>query len=87
MHQAELLDRKVVISDTYHSGVGTAMLTRIAAIRRRHMPAAGLDTYSRLKKDVINKPLLFKKGMINLRDTQTRSRQINFNILSHDEAA
>ena len=85
MRHATTLNKKVVISDTYHSGVGAAMLIRIAAIRREQMTAAGLDTYSRLQEDILLERLSFQSGRINQVDAYKKSRQLNFNSLIRHE--
>jgi O-succinylbenzoate synthase len=85
LHQADKLQKKVIISDTYHSGIGVSMLTRIAAIRREKITAAGLDTYSRLKEDILQERLSIEGGVVHLNDVQRKSQNLNFGVLRYHE--
>lgn len=55
-----------IISGAFESGVGTAIQLHYAAAFMKASYAAGVDTYSRLRKDVFNTPLPLDRNVITL---------------------
>ena len=70
INRAEELGLNVVISDTFHSGVGLSFLIRLASVLSKNLPM-GFDTYRHLKNDILVNRLPLKNGHFDL-DTVLR---------------
>lgn len=70
----------VVLSAAYESGVGTAAILEYA-IRNANGCAAGVDTYSRLEQDVLQRRLPLSEGMADMNKIRKTIVGINMNML------
>ena len=71
---------KTVISSSFETSIGIKTLSNIAATIGHGSPA-GLDTIKLFKHDVVNRPLLPKKGALPVDNTKNQSRNLNFKFL------
>jgi o-succinylbenzoate synthase len=81
MDAADRKQKKVVISDTFHCGVGVTMNAILAAQKRSIIPAAGMDTYTWLDDQVLNEPLQFIDGALSITESLKRNCNLNFSHL------
>jgi O-succinylbenzoate synthase len=71
----------VVMSDTFHTGIGLTYTACLAAsLIAKDMPM-GLDTYRWLSKDLLNKKFEAKAGYIDVIESIKNSNDINFSLL------
>jgi O-succinylbenzoate synthase len=68
---------KVVISDTFHSGIGLAFLIRLASIIDKQIPM-GFDTYNWLEDDVLLERIPIKNGCFDLKTVMNLSKQVDY---------
>lgn len=70
----------VVLSAAYESGVGTAAILECAAWNTDEC-AAGVDTYSRLEQDVLQRRLSLTGGVADMNKIRAAAAGINMNML------
>lgn len=70
----------VILSAAYESGVGTAAILESAAWNTDEC-AAGVDTYSRLEQDILQRRLPLFGGMADMNKVRTTAAGINMNML------
>jgi O-succinylbenzoate synthase len=80
LNRAKELGLKVVISDTFHSGIGLSFLIRLASIVSDPVPM-GFDTYSWLDDDILFDRLPVKDGCFELETVVNLCNKINFSKL------
>ncbi len=71
---------KIVISDTFHSGVGLAFLIRLAASLTEMLPM-GFDTYQALAEDILSTRFSVSNGSFDWQNVQQCVQRINFSCL------
>jgi O-succinylbenzoate synthase len=77
---AELKKRKIVISDSFQSGVGFSFLLRLAASLNDMIPM-GFDTYQWLKEDLLDKKIQIEGGKIDAANASEQSKKIKSSSL------
>jgi len=65
LNQAKKSGQNIVISDTFHSGIGLSFMIRLASIMDEPTPM-GFDTYQWLKDDILVRRLPVKDGSFDL---------------------
>ena len=80
INRAKELGLKVVISDTFHSGIGLSFLIRLASIITEPTPM-GFDTYSWLKDDILVDRLPVKNGCFDLKTVMNICSKIDLTKL------
>jgi len=65
LNQAKKFGQNIVISDTFHSGIGLSFMIRLASILDEPTPM-GFDTYQWLKDDILVNRLPVKDGYFDL---------------------
>lgn len=71
------LDRPVVLSGAYETGVGTAAILALAASIPGATEAVGVDTYSRLAQDILDVPLPLAGSGIALDQVDALSKSVD----------
>lgn len=71
----------IVISSAFESGVGISTLAHYAAAFTKDNSAAGLDTYSRLKEDLLEPKLNLRSGACTLDDFNITPERLNMDRL------
>jgi O-succinylbenzoate synthase len=82
MQIAAVSGLKIVISDTFHSGVGLSFLIHLAASLNEVTPM-GFDTYQWLTKDILINHLEIKNGRFDLAEVLERSQYMDFSQLEY----
>ena len=80
INRAKECGLKVVISDTFHSGIGLAFLIRLASVVSESIPM-GFDTYSWLKDDILVDKLSIVQGAFDLNTVINLSKNVNYSML------
>lgn len=75
------IGRPVVLSGAYESGVGTAAILRYAAGLIPECPSAGVDTYTRLAHDVLEKTLPLEGPVADMTTITSLARAVNTSTL------
>jgi O-succinylbenzoate synthase len=73
-------DLKIVISDTFHSGVGLSFLIRLATFLTEMLPM-GFDTYQWLAEDILSARLSVSNGSFDWQNVRQSVQKINFSRL------
>jgi O-succinylbenzoate synthase len=73
---------KVVISDTFHSGIGLSFLIRLASIIDK-TTAMGFDTYRWLNDDILIDRLPVENGCFDLKTVMDRCNRVDYSKLEH----
>ena len=73
--QHPLLPKRIIVSSTFESGVGLAMLANYAAVCCPNTPV-GLDTYGWLAEDILEQPLALDTGTAQVATLSQRSRRV-----------
>ena len=84
VNRAKELGLNVVISDTFHSGVGLSFLIRLASVISKNLPM-GFDTYRCLQNDILVNRLPFKKGYFDLNTVINLCNRVNLSNLTKVE--
>lgn len=79
IQRAKALKVQAVISSSFESGVGLAMLAQLAA---NMASPAGLDTYKYLSKDLLLKPLQMDRGNLIIPSRPLRESDLDFKLLT-----
>jgi len=77
---AESNQRKVVISDSYQTGIGLAFLVRLAASLKEAIPM-GFNTYDYLKEDLLTERIEVTGDEIFVQDALERSKRVKLSSL------
>jgi len=81
IHQAFGQNIRIVLSDTFNSGLSLATIGRFAVQNLGPETAHGFDTYRFLKEDILRQPLQIKQGYFAVPLTAETTRQFNRPLL------
>ncbi len=80
MRDARNVALNAVISSSYESGVGILGLAHLAGDGNHHV-SVGLDTLKYFDQDLLIKPLLIERGVLNVTDKWINKDALNLNLL------
>lgn len=78
--KAQFHKLQFVLTSVFESGLGHLLIAQLARFLALDSPI-GLDTYQWIQKDILSKALVFKKGMINLKESYAQNPYIDSKFL------